>query len=471
MAKTREKQANLKVYKDTETQTPVISVGTSVDGIRTIPVIMMVPGVHNGSHGAVLHTEESLSVSAEQWNGKPIVVHHPQDEAGNYISANTEGVQTVGKITNCRYENKALRADMEIQEQTLLACSPQAYEAIINALPTDVSIGAYTQEEEEVGNWNGEDYIAVAKAYNPDHLAILPGEVGACSWADGCGIRVNQKQNKKIGGTEMTKFKDIIKNGLSVFSLQNNIGDGFQERLDAMWSIISSMDDETAYHYLEEVFPNYVIYKKRIRTGNGEGEYKYYKQSYAIEANEQLKLTGDPVEVTKKVTYQILQNNKEEQKMKNKLVDGLITNKATQWTEDDRENLMTLSECTLKKMNPVVEKPTEVHIEVNAETVSSYLGDLNDDEILNVLPDSLKKEITANREAEKNKREALIKGITETDTEWKEDELKEMSTNALQKLSKTVTGQAGTEQVDYSGAGRTPQVNTGGGVEPMLPLN
>jgi hypothetical protein len=334
-----------------------------------------------------------------------------------------------------------------------------------------VSIGAYTQEEEEIGNWNGEDYIAVAKAYNPDHLAILPGEVGACSWADGCGIRVNQKQNKKIGGTEMTKFKDIIKNGLSVFSLQNNIGDGFQERLDAMWSIISSMDDETAYHYLEEVFPNYVIYKKRIRTGNGEGEYKYYKQSYAIEANEQLKLTGDPVEVTKKVTYQILQNNKEEQKMKNKLVDGLITNKATQWTEDDRENLMTLSECTLKKMKPVVEKPTEVHIEVNAETVSSYLGDLSDEEMLNVLPDSLKKEITVNREAEKNKREALIKGITETDTEWKEDELKEMSTNALQKLSKTVTGQAGTEQVDYSGAGRTPQVNTGGGVEPMLPLN
>jgi hypothetical protein len=45
--------------------------------------------------------------------------------------------------------------------------------------------------------WNGRNYTHVARNYRPDHLAILPDQIGACSISDGCGVLVNQKKEKE----------------------------------------------------------------------------------------------------------------------------------------------------------------------------------------------------------------------------------------------------------------------------------
>lgn len=38
----------------------------------------------------------------------------------------------------------------------------------------------------------------IARNLNPDHLALLPGGTGACSWEDGCGVRANERKDLKM---------------------------------------------------------------------------------------------------------------------------------------------------------------------------------------------------------------------------------------------------------------------------------
>ena len=49
--------------------------------------------------------------------------------------------------------------------------------------------GLRTSDEHVSGVHNdGRAYIAIARKYRPDHLAILLNERGACSIQDGCGV-------------------------------------------------------------------------------------------------------------------------------------------------------------------------------------------------------------------------------------------------------------------------------------------
>jgi hypothetical protein len=63
--------------------------------------------------------------------------------------------------------------------------------------PVEVSTGYFADMEATNGVWNGAAYTGITRNIRPDHLALLPDEVGACSWVDGCGApRVNVKGEK-----------------------------------------------------------------------------------------------------------------------------------------------------------------------------------------------------------------------------------------------------------------------------------
>lgn len=161
-----------------------------------VPAIMMREGVHCGSHGPLLHPAEELGKYTSAWNGMPVIVRHPQDSNGNYISANSPNVvdmQVIGRVYNTSMSNDKLRAEVWIDEEKTRQVSPETLAYINQNRPLDVSVGVFTDDEESTGTWNGEEYTAIARNHRPDHLALLPGEQGACSWADGCGIRANKK--------------------------------------------------------------------------------------------------------------------------------------------------------------------------------------------------------------------------------------------------------------------------------------
>jgi hypothetical protein len=418
----------------------------------SVPVVMMVPGVHEGSMGAMLHTSENLQANVEQWNDKPVVIYHPQDTEGNYISAYTEGVQTVGKVVNARYDN-GLKAELLLDVEVLQTVSPETFVLIDNAQPVEVSIGAFSQTTPEVGVYEatGEQYTAKTTAYIADHLAILPQAKGACSHTDGCGIRVYQQNNNhtKKGGLSM-ELKDALKelraNGLEVFHLQVNEED-LLARLELIRNYVYSMDSEWVSCYVREVYDSSFIYEKSFRRNGAPKPNKLYKQDYSIAEDGSLIIETDPIEVVAKTEYMPIQaneNNKEkkgEQEMSKpccpQRVEELIVNAAAKFTAEDRPWLQSLTEEQLEKVTPKL-----IQVNVGKEHITSHLATYKSaEEVLDLLPEAIRADISAGLEMHKAKRAELVGKIQANASSkdvWGKEELEGMETGTLEKLAKTI---------------------------------
>ncbi|MCR4284538.1 MAG: DUF2213 domain-containing protein, partial [archaeon] len=165
-----------------------------------VPVVMMVEGVYEGNAGKIYYSAEELSKYVDAWNGRDIPVYHPEEE-GEAVSANSPQLiekYSIGKVFNARFDEdkKALIAELWIDEVKANRVNKDVMATIISGGNLEVSTGMFFDSIEEKGKWNDKDYIGIASNIRPDHLAVLPGEEGACSWKDGCGVRFNKQ--KKI---------------------------------------------------------------------------------------------------------------------------------------------------------------------------------------------------------------------------------------------------------------------------------
>ncbi len=158
-----------------------------------VPVVMICEGVLNGA----LVPASEFGKYPEAWNGRPIPVLHPQ-ENGGYISANRPDVierNTIGTIFNARSADGKLKADAWVNTEK---AKRLGYGDLITQLEAgdvvEVSTGYFSDDEMRAGDYNGVAYTSIHRNIRPDHLALLPGEIGACSVADGCGTRVNNKK-------------------------------------------------------------------------------------------------------------------------------------------------------------------------------------------------------------------------------------------------------------------------------------
>lgn len=430
-----------------------------------VPVIMMVEGVHNGSLGPLFHSIAELGRFPDAWNGRPVVIDHPEIE-GQSVSANSPEImerQVVGIIFNTHVDDNKLKAEAWLNEEKLRQSCPSVLAAIQNSEPIEVSIGVFTDQEDTEGDWNGEHYTAVAHNHRPDHLALLPGGRGACSVEDGCGIRVN----KKKGGTDVNE-QEFLQSLKSFYSdqLSLNADAGYRELVDAARCKIDAMDSENVMHFLQEVYDEFVVYEIRQRIGG----IKLYKQGYKFE-NSTFELTGNPQEVRRKVEYEVLangsgmrrtrsnNNNKEVTEMPKDnekctpcvkaKVDALIANEASKFAETDREWLEALSEEQLVKLEPqVVEK--EVTKEVNVLSAEDR-----------AIIDYVKFQ-------KKEQRKATISQIQANSEkgEWSDEELNAMSDTALAKIAGLLKKE---EPVDYSLFGGGGFDLNASGEEPLAP--
>lgn len=450
-----------------------------------VPVVMMVEGVHSGSRGPLLHTAEELGRFTAAWNGIPIVVHHPQDPSGNYISANSPQVidrEKVGAVYNTRIEDNKLKAEAWIQIDKISQVSPVALAHIRQGLPLDVSVGVFSDEEDSQGEWNGETYSAIARNHRPDHLALLPGEQGACSWQDGCGIRTNSsnsksKANEKVmTEEEIAALKQQAVDNIISTQLNNNVS-GFRERLDRIRSLVDSMDNETTIHYLEEVYDGYFIYVKRVRNSNGPTQETYLQQHYSMGANNVVELVGEPVPVVKNITYTTVQTNKmtRTKPIKQAMdvnsksscflgkVERLIQSNKTHFTEGDKEWLLTQEESTLDKL-----MPKDTAIDVNSDsTLQAFRNTIKTEEdAIKLAPESVQANLRAGLKLYQAQRDALVEKIitnSEKDT-WKKEELLAMSFETLEKIGKSIK-----TPVDYSLNGGQPPIQSNGEEEVLMP--
>jgi len=161
-----------------------------------VPAVLAVAGVLNGA----LVTAEELGKFPDSWNGRPIPILHPEQN-GEAISANYPDVleRVVGTVLNARMDGDRLRAELWLDETQFDALGETALlSAMSEGQMLEVSTGYYADTLVQSGTFNGKPYRVKHENIRPDHLALLPGQTGACSIADGCGApRVNAENVEK----------------------------------------------------------------------------------------------------------------------------------------------------------------------------------------------------------------------------------------------------------------------------------
>jgi hypothetical protein len=336
-----------------------------------VPVIMVVEGVHAGSAGPMFYPSEEIKATAEQWDGVPVTVQHPRDKDGDLTIAANAPEYIIGHISGSIWDDK-LRAEAWIDIEKTNAISTDIMTIIRADGQLQVSTGLFSEDEIIKGDWKGESYNAVVRNITPDHLALLPGEKGACSWEDGCGIRAN-----KEGGEKM-KFKGFDMGGEDILGIpkpilqaffDNQLGEATKwegkfktnemshsDIRSQIQNEINDKDTQIQWNFVRDVFDKFFVYSKEQ-----DGQpVQMFKQGYSLNASEAVEFTGDEVEVVQKTEY-ILKSNKKFNRKENKManekekccsekVKALIANEKSNYTEEDTEWLEDMEEVQLDKM-------------------------------------------------------------------------------------------------------------------------
>ncbi len=462
-----------------------------------VPVIMMREGVHNGSAGPILHKREELQHYTSAWNGIPVVVPHPTED-GKFISANIPEVleeREIGRVFNAHVEGDKLKAEAWIDEEKAENISPRALQMVKDKEPLDVSVGVFTDNEQNTGQWNNQTYQAVAHNYRPDHLAFLPDEQGACSWGDGCGVRVNRKNEK--GGIHKVTYvinenleldlKKLSKNGVNLIQLNQ----GYRDLIEKAQNRLDEMDNDFKMHFLAEIYDDEVIYRV---DNSQEGEQNFYRQEYDTKEDGEIELTGEPEKVIQKVSYvtankdvndnddELNGNTKgdimsDKEKTPCEAIQSLIKSDYTAFDEGDEDWLSNLEEPSVNKLVAMEEKVREKDEESNddevmtqekaVQTLKESFKDSED--FLEIVPDEYSEQMKYGLKLHNEKRKDLIDSITANSKAFSEDELEKKDMPELEKLASFVDDTSG---MDYSGlaGGEGPQANTGkDDEEPLLP--
>lgn len=313
-----------------------------------VPMVMLTEGVHAGSCGPLYYPGDELAKTPAVWNHKPIVVYHPQIN-GVGVSACDPDILTsrkVGVIMGARYEKGKLKAEAWLEESRVQKVDDRIAAALQANAMMEVSTGLFTDNEGPGGEWNGEQYAAIARNFRPDHLAILPDQKGACSIDDGAGLlRLNQAAS---GGTGV--FADAARAFLRVFAENAQSHNQIWRQLSDMLSAKFRADDPRPY--VEDVFDGFFIYSQATTKGS-----KLWKVEYALDGDAVKVKNWAPVEVVRATEYRTaaggdyVGNQTKEKKMdKDKLVAEVIKNSAGVWTDEDKTFLTGLSEEKLKKL-------------------------------------------------------------------------------------------------------------------------
>lgn len=301
------------------------------------PITLIVPGVLNGSQGALYYPSEEVEKSVATWNYMPLVIYHPTLN-GMSVSARTPQVLNeycVGVLLNSKFDGK-LMAEGWFDVDATMRIDADVLNRLLSGQTIEISTGLLTENEdaEEGAEYNGVAYEKVARNYKPDHLAILPEEIGACSIADGCGVLANRR--------EWPKVKEYIKNQISHSELDTKLGNLIAERFGgALWDNI----------YIEEVFDKQVIFRR---------EDKLWRLGYKTDLRSDDNVTlsdGEPVEIKRVIKYKQVTNTKGkvmDKKQRGELVASLVENCC--YEEEDSEVLNGLSDKGLESLKQQADK-------------------------------------------------------------------------------------------------------------------
>ena len=444
------------------------------------PVVLMTAGIHHGSRGRVLYTAEELSRMPITWHGRPVPIMHPTDNDGSPRSCNDPDImeaQAVGRVFNVEWEQgtQRLKGELWIDEQRAKeVCQRMNLPDVVNMIdqgqPVEVSTGLFPEQDGQGGALtNGQEYDATAIGIHADHLALLPGGRGACSWEDGCGVRNQEEQGGSMQRTKpptknkgaLTQNDSFIKDAIHQgFFVVANLG--FREVTSKIQQQLDAMDNDYKIHFLEEVYDDgTMIYRVENRESNST---KLYKRGYSVNDDGSIDFEDEPVEVNKQVNYVEVtgpqnqeqntnQNTEKEADMGEKnteqqnqqgccpeKVEAVINSSANSFTEDDREKLQALEEAVIDKI-PTEESQTQTqedggtqnHQPQNQEEQKVDFNTL----LANADPET-RESIERGRELYRQERNDLTQHILRNSDQFTQEELDKMDHTMLQKVANSM---------------------------------
>ena len=309
------------------------------------PVAMLTVGVHNGSGGPLLYDEDQLKKHPSVWNMKPVVVYHPMKDGASVTACSKEVLesQAVGFLMNSFYNGK-LRSEVWIDTKKADRIDRRVVEALEKNQKMEVSTGLFVDKVGDSGEWNGKSYTARAANFRPDHLALLPDKVGACSIADGAGLFQLNEQAEQAGIQLDTLMRSPFETARRIIGNAMSHG-SLRKMLDAVGR--DKYGDNT---FVFDVFGDFVIYEQ---------DGKLWKTNYDMD-DDTPKLIGKWKRVQqvtefrsmdgKSIGNQLMTTNKESKSMtKQEMIDTLIDNDSSVFDEDDRYFLDEQEEYKLSK--------------------------------------------------------------------------------------------------------------------------
>lgn len=307
---------------------------------------LIVPGVLNGSRGALYYPPEEVAKNVDTWNDIPITLDHPVI-AGSHVSGRDPKVLDqvkLGRIYNAHIKDGKLRAEGWFDLEAVKEVSPKVYKALLNGQQLELSTGLFVATEQALNGatdpLTGKPYDYIARNYVPDHLAILPDSIGACSIQDGCGVLVNsllQGDNKKaeqalatyaqvsdfwgqlartmvassammnpINNTDSTPPPEPPVQEVKKTDNERSFMDRHQDLSQQVYERFGKKGggpyaDPGMMPYVVDVFDDYLVYSI-----NGE----YYRIGYSTNAEGNVSLSEDEPEQVRRVTgYEVTENS------------------------------------------------------------------------------------------------------------------------------------------------------------------
>lgn len=370
----------------------LLPTGCRVDNLEgkeytVVPMVILTEGVHKGSQGPLYYPKEELSKTPVVWNHKPIVVYHPTMN-GEGVSACDPVVlnsRKVGLMMNTKFEGGRLKSEAWLEKERANTVDERIMTAVEAKEMMELSTGVFIDVEETTGTWKGEEYAGIARNYRPDHLALLPDMVGACSIADGAGLLRNQAADAKgkdmiqkgkdmVAKGEEDEDEDMIAKGKAMIKKGKSMLASMQEPIQkAVENVLMRMgltDNEMSYSNISQSLSTVLREKYGIKEGSGsyvwvcdvysnfviyEYEGKLYRLGYMSNDSGVSLSDETPVEVRRVTEYRTVEdgayvgNQNQQQNMnKKELVDAIITTANSEWKEADRPALMALNEGQLK---------------------------------------------------------------------------------------------------------------------------
>lgn len=325
-----------------------------------VPVVAIKEGVLNN----ILYTSEEIQIFAEAWNGVPVPVNHPVLN-GTPVSANStlyEETTNVGRFYGAYFDktSNSLKGEIWIN---IAKAEVLQFGGIIERLERgeilEVSTGLYSRIEKESGEFNGKSYSARATGIRPDHLAILPDTVGACSIEDGCGaMRTNCAEETSCSCKTKTMKTNKDKQKLwdrAITALGFKTNEVSHETTrDILRNHLQSFIPKDSYAYIVQVFKTNFIYEV--------GDLLYRRNYTLDESTGQVLLFGDEEQVVAHTNYTptTMQNNN---------VKSFLANAGTEITAEERSALEAMDQTLLSKILANAQKATSAPQEPTIEKV------------------------------------------------------------------------------------------------------